>query len=293
MATLEKTNITVSARIKSPVGKIWKLWTDPDHIIHWNQASEDWFTPRAKNDLREGGRFSYRMEARDGSSGFDFSGIYTRIVPEKEIHYTIDDGRKVTVEFTPAGKETTVTESFEPESTNPAEMQQDGWNAILLNFKNYAESYYGKFIPLHFEICIKAPREKVYARMLGKDTYSEWTSEFNPTSHYDGTWEKGNLIRFLGTDQNGAEGGMISRVKENILNRFVRLEHHSLIMNGKEIPAGSGGDDWKGGSENYSFYDENGRTLLSVDVDCLPKYQTYFNLTWPKALKKLKRMCEQ
>jgi uncharacterized protein YndB with AHSA1/START domain len=139
MSTSVKTIITVRATIYAPVEKVWKFWTDPLHIIHWNNASDDWYTPKAENDLRVGGRFLSRMEARDGSSGFDFTGEYKRVVQQKQIEYTLDDGRNVQVLFIPKGNLTTVTEAFEAEQMNSAEMQQTGWQAILDNFKKYVE----------------------------------------------------------------------------------------------------------------------------------------------------------
>ena len=139
MKSSEKTIITVKAKIHAPVNKVWELWTDPKHIIHWNNASDDWHTPKAENDLRVGGRFLSRMEARNGSTGFDFTGKYIKVEQNKLIEYTIDDGRNVRISFDPIENVTRVTESFEAEHTNPIEMQQAGWQAILDNFKGYTE----------------------------------------------------------------------------------------------------------------------------------------------------------
>lgn len=140
METQEKTMITVETTVKAPIEKVWKLWTTPEHIIKWNNASDDWHTPWAKNDLRAGGRFTSRMEAKDGSSGFDFSGVYDKVTPHKLIEYTMGDGRKAKVSFNGNGNETKLTESFEAENMNSVELQRDGWQAILNNFKKYAES---------------------------------------------------------------------------------------------------------------------------------------------------------
>jgi uncharacterized protein YndB with AHSA1/START domain len=140
MEALKKTVITVSATINAPVAKVWEYWTSPAHIIQWNSASPDWHTPKAENDLREGGRFTSRMEARDGSMGFDFGGVYTAVETHKKITYTMDDNRKVIVQFTEDNGETVVTEDFEAESENPEEMQKAGWQSIMDNFKNYAEA---------------------------------------------------------------------------------------------------------------------------------------------------------
>jgi uncharacterized protein YndB with AHSA1/START domain len=140
MKTPEKTVIIVEATIKAPVETVWKLWTDPGHIIHWNHASDDWHTTRAENDLRADGRFLYRMEAGDGSHGFDFSGKYTRVEQHKQIETTLDDGRNMQVLFFPRGDVTAITEAFEAEQENSIELQKEGWQAILNNFKKYVEA---------------------------------------------------------------------------------------------------------------------------------------------------------
>lgn len=139
METKNKTMITVEATVKAPVEKVWKLWTTPGHITKWNNASPDWHTPRAENDLRTGGKFLSRMEAKDGSFGFDFGGIYDEVKTDQLIAYTMDDGRKATITFAGKGNETKVTETFEAEQVNSIEMQKEGWQAILENFKKYAE----------------------------------------------------------------------------------------------------------------------------------------------------------
>ena len=132
--------ITVSAAIKAPVNKVWELWTMPEHIVKWNHASEDWHTPHAQNDIRPGGKFLWRMEARDRSFGFDFGGVYDQVKLNELITYTIGDGRKVRIIFADRDNETLVTETFEAENTNPIEMQRGGWQAILNNFRKYVEA---------------------------------------------------------------------------------------------------------------------------------------------------------
>lgn len=139
MNTEKNTNVTVESTILAPVSQVWKKWTTPTDIEKWNNASDDWHTPFAKNDLRVGGKFLSRMEAKDGSMGFDLSGVYDEIIPETLIRYTLDDGRKVKVIFAKQGDHTQVTETFEAENTHPIEMQKGGWQAILDNFKSYAE----------------------------------------------------------------------------------------------------------------------------------------------------------
>ena len=129
--------------------------------------------------------------------------------------------------------------------------------------------------------------------MLEPTTYSEWTSEFNPSSHFIGSWEKGSKILFLGTDHNGTRGGMVSRIRENIPNRFVSIEHLGIVEDGKEIYNGQKVEEWAGALENYTFIDNVRDTLLEIDLDVDSDYGDYFAETWPKALGKLKSICEK
>jgi Uncharacterized conserved protein len=140
METKERTIITVESTVDAPMEKVWEYWTKPEHIRQWNHASDDWHTPWVKADFREGGQFVARMEAKDGSMGFDFGGVYDILRPNQYIEYTIGDGRKVKVDFTEVNKSIKVTESFEAEDMNSLELQRTGWQAILDNFKKYTES---------------------------------------------------------------------------------------------------------------------------------------------------------
>ena len=139
--TDEKENIIVETTIDAPLEKVWKCWMTPDDIAQWNNASNDWFTPSADNDLTVGGKFVYRMEARDGSFSFDFSGTYQTIKEKELLEYALTDDRKVTVIFAETDGQTKVTETFEPDTENPNEVQQQGWQAILDNFKQYVETH--------------------------------------------------------------------------------------------------------------------------------------------------------
>ena len=137
----EKKTITVQEVINAPVEQVWKIYTEPEHVMKWNNASNDWHNPRAENDFKVGGKFLYRMEAKDGSSGFDFEGTYEQVETNELIVYSISDGIKVEVIFTKDyNASTKMATTFEAESTNPVEMQRDGWQAILNNFKKYVET---------------------------------------------------------------------------------------------------------------------------------------------------------
>src|SRR5687768_12078390 len=131
--------ITVETRVKADLNAVWAAWNNPRDIKRWNAASDDWHTTQSSVDLREGGKFSARMEAKDGSAGFDFEGTYTRIVPRKLIEYRLTDARDVTVEFAGRPDGVLVKETFEAETENEPELQRQGWQAILDNFARYVE----------------------------------------------------------------------------------------------------------------------------------------------------------
>lgn len=293
MATIsEKTLLTVTAMVDAPVSKVWNVWADPKHIVKWNTATPEWHTPSAQNDLREGGKFSYRMEAKDGSFGFDFNGTYTAVKPQEYIEYVMEDGRVTKISFEPKGDKTLITEIFEAESTNSLELQQGGWQAILDNFKKHTESL-AKMEKLHFEISIKAPAQEVFDKMLNEKTYKEWTTEFNPSSNFVGSWDKGAKILFVGTDEKGEKGGMISRIKENIPGKFLSIEHLGILAGDREILEGPEVEAWAGCLENYTFVENNGETTVKIDVDSNQEFKSYFSETWPKALAKLKAVVER
>lgn len=135
-----KAIITVETTVQIPVEKTWELWTKPEHITQWNNATDDWHTPYAENDLRTGGKFLSRMAAKDGSVSFDFTGRYLTVKPNEQIIYEIADGRQVQISFTRVGNTTNIVESFEAEEIHSHDLQKGGWQSILNNFKKYAES---------------------------------------------------------------------------------------------------------------------------------------------------------
>ena len=149
---------------------------------------------------------------------------------------------------------------------------------------------------LEFKITIHAPVTKVYDFMLGiqdKSTYEQWTAEFNPTSSYEGSWDRGSKILFIGTDGNGEKGGMVSKIAENIPNQFVSIQHYGLVKAGEEITEGPEVEKWANGLENYSFEENNGTTTLTVDLDTTEDFIDFMNDTYPKAHDKLKELCEK
>ncbi len=138
---MKRPKITVEAIVKADIATVWKSWTGPEHIVHWNHASDDWHCPKAANDLRKGGKFTSTMASKDGKMSFDFEGVYDEVITHKQISYSLADGRQISVLFEKLGDQTKVTEHFDPENENSDELQRDGWQAILNNFKKYAETH--------------------------------------------------------------------------------------------------------------------------------------------------------
>ena len=149
---------------------------------------------------------------------------------------------------------------------------------------------------IQFKEDMKASAQKVYSTMLGLDnieTYNQWTSEFNPTSTYEGSWEKGSKIYFIGTDENGKKGGMIAEIADNIPAQFISIRHYGILDGEKEITEGADVEKWAGGLENYSFHESDGTTTVTVEVDVTEDYLDDFSAMWPKALNKLKELTEK
>jgi len=130
--------ITVETKVRAPIERVWQAYTTPEDIVQWNAASDDWHTTRASVDLRVGGEFSSRMEAKDGSFGFDFAGTYTKIIPERLLEYSFGD-RTASIEFTEIQDGINVKVIFDAETTHSIEQQQGGWQAILNNFARHVE----------------------------------------------------------------------------------------------------------------------------------------------------------
>ncbi len=136
----QSTKITVAATVNAPVAKVWKVWNTPSDIMQWNTPDPSWHTPSSENDLRIGGKFKNRMEAKDGRFGFDFEGTYDEVIPNQEITYTLGDGRKATTLFAEQGGKTQLTTTFDSETENDPEFQKQGWQSILNSFVKYVET---------------------------------------------------------------------------------------------------------------------------------------------------------
>lgn len=292
MSPFNKPTIEIEAIVGSRIDKIWALWTLPEHITKWHSASPDWHTPKVIQDLRKGGKFNFRMEARNGGYGFDFCGTYLVIKPNELLEFVLDDGRNVRIEFIDNDAQTQIIETFELENSNTIEMQTMGWQAILDNFKHYAESLL-KLETLEFEILIQASVEKVYQTMLDSKTYAIWAAVFDPGTQFKGNWGKGTKMLFLSPDSSGIMQGSVSQIEENIPNQFVSIKQLGFFQNGREITNGPEVEGWAGAFENYLFSEKEGKTHLQIRMDTNKKFNAYFQETWPKALKKLKYICEK
>jgi len=134
------TTITIQTNVNAAIEKVWKMWNAPEHITKWATGSDDWHTPYAENDLRVGGKFLSRMAAKDGSASFDFVGTYDEVEYHKTIAYTMEDGRKAKIIFTDMEKSVQIVETFEAETENTPELQREGWQKILNNFKKHVEA---------------------------------------------------------------------------------------------------------------------------------------------------------
>lgn len=149
---------------------------------------------------------------------------------------------------------------------------------------------------LQYKININAPVSKVYDNMLGigsKSNYEQWTALFNPTSTYEGSWDKGSKMLFVGVDDKGEKGGMVSRIADNVPNQFVSIQHYGLLKGVEEITEGPEVEKWANGFENYTFEENNGITSITVDLDTTEDFVEYMNESYPKALDKLKEICEK
>lgn len=266
-------------------------WTVPDHITRWNAASSDWHTPHAEVDLRAGGTWMARMEARDGSMGFDLIATIVEVREPAYLRYTLEDGRAWDLRFDAVPEGTLVTERFEAEQENPRELQQQGWQAILDRFGRYAEAR-SREKRLQFREHIARTPQQVHAIMVAPDTYRQWTAEFNPSSRYEGEWSEGKSLRFVGEDPAGNIGGIIGHIRLNEPGVYVSIEHYGLIKDNTEIWSGPEVDGWVGAREDYHFAPEGEGTLLTVVLESTPEFESYFQESWPRALRKLKQVCE-
>ncbi|MBC8059823.1 MAG: SRPBCC family protein [Clostridiaceae bacterium] len=289
MKTSSNSKITVETTVKIPIEKAWEYWTEPEHITKWNNASDDWHTPFSENDLKVGGKFLSRMEAKDGSFGFDFSGIYDNVKLNEVISYTLGDGRKVLVNFKVNEGETNIIEIFEAETTNSNEIQQSGWQAILDNFKKYAEKISNtryKMKELLFSIIIKAPKEKVWNTLWGDNTFRNWASIIDEGTYMVGEIREGNKVQFISSVSGY---GVTSKIVKHIPFEFVLFRHMTDTM---ESGTQERENEWTAGKESYFLAETDGVTTLTVKIDVPREPEETFNTRFPRALERVKNLAE-
>lgn len=243
--------ITVKTTVDASPETTWALYTNPVHVRQWNNASEDWITPIAENDLRKGGKLKYRMEAKDGSTGFDFEGTFDKVEPFEALDYTIADGRHVMVRFQPSGKYTTVQVSFEAESVHSRELQEQGWQAILVNFRRFV-SYTNEFKPIQFAIKIQSPKQHVWTQMTAPDTYREWAGAAWPGSYFEGKWIEGSTISFFDKNRSGTKSILVLHRPFDVSI----AEHVACYDNGAEVADSDQARSWVGSKECYYFKEQ-------------------------------------
>lgn len=284
--TNTETKITVEVNINAPVEKVWQLWTNPVDITNWNSPSPEWHIPKAENDLRVGGKFLSRMEAKDGSFGFDFGGEYNEVNPNELIVYTLDDGRKVENVFIDDDKKTKVSVTFDAETENSLQQQQEGWQAILDSFKQYAE----KTELLEFTIQINTDKKKVWEVMLDPITYKEWSNAGWEGSSYIGNWVEGENLKFVSPSGEGTVATLVSHKPYD----FSHAKHVAVLLkDGTEDRESELAKGWVGIHESYTFTEKQGVTTLKVLITSANEWVSMFTAGWPVALKKLKEICER
>ncbi len=285
-----ESKITVSVRIPVDLPTVWRLWNDVHAIRQWYHASEDWHTPRATHDLEQGKSFSYRMEAKDGTEGFDMQGKFISVIPQKFISYVMEDGRLVEISFKEQDNETVIEERLDPENINSEDLQRTGWQRILNNFSTYVLKQQ-ELVPFQFQKFISAEPMAVYDVMIHPTKYTQWTAPFCPGSYFEGSWEKGAHIKFVGPEKDGQAGGMLGHILENTPGKFISIKYDGSFEGDKEKPFIS--ETWKDATENYIFERTDGGTNLKVDLQAPLEYADFFNTSWPQALQRLKVLIEE
>ncbi|MFN3529715.1 MAG: SRPBCC domain-containing protein [Bacteroidia bacterium] len=278
--------------LQLPAAQAWRSFTQPAHIINWNFAHESWHCPTAENNLQAGGHFKYHMAARDGSGSFDFEGQFEQIEHRQRIAYHLNDSRKVEFRIEPTDSGIRVWHNFEAATDHDAEQQRQGWQAILDQFALYTASL-EPLVEMHFEHDYPIAPEELCNMMFSDKGYREWTKPFNANSHFEGVWETGASMRFLGVDGDGTVGGMLSKIRLFEAGKQVCIVHEGDIQKGQEVRFDQSVAQWAGAEENYYFEPMEGGTRLRVMAEVAPQFESWMQEFWPPALQKLHQMCEK
>jgi uncharacterized protein YndB with AHSA1/START domain len=282
--------ISISQNIKASPSQVFESYLNPKDNQRWQNAGGGWSTGFVNIDAQNGGRFEAEFKAADGVNDFVFGGTFDQIIPNQKINYTMDDGRKSEVLFEEISpNQTKVSINFEAENQNSAELQQQGWNQILVNFKTFVERKVNpKNAILVKNIEIKTSKEKVWETLLDQQSYQKWTAIFCEGSYYEGEMKLNNKIWFL----SPGKSGLSSLVKVLIPGFQVSFEHLGAVKNGVEDFESPEFLGWKGARETYTLTEKNGITNLEIYQDLTKTELEMFDKMWDKSLQKIKELSE-
>lgn len=270
---MPKTTLQVSTDVAADPASVWTRFTVPGHIMQWNFASEEWHCPAAENDLRPGGVYRTRMEARDGSQGFDFEGVYDEVVPESRLAYTLTNGRQVKTEFSDQNGRTRVTTTFEPEDSFPIEVQQAGWQAIIDNFRRYVESEPERMV--REQVTIDTPADTVWSIITHPRYARELGQQFDKNAYVRSDWQLGSAVEFVYEPERIAATGTISELKPLEL---IRIDF-----------------DFDGFAyyESFHFSSTEGQTILTAEAGPYTHARDEHATVWSNWLQKVRELSEQ
>ncbi len=271
--------IEIEVLIKNSLDKVWEYWTGQPFISQWYSASDDWWTPWVNQNFQVDQGFVYRMEARDGSMGFDFSGVFTEIVDHEKIVYVLEDGRKVLTTFEERDGRILLKQAFDAEDQNSAQMQKDGWQAILNHFKSFCE---GDQIEMSFRTVLGTNPNRVWEYLTLPRLYEEWAIAFSEQPKFVGQWVEGGTIDFIDFQEGG------TRVQLDKVKPFEKLYMtHIAMIDGQAgiVEDHPEAPTWVGTKENYDLELVGKETILTIHIMCHPKYVDYLRNSWEKAVK--------
>jgi uncharacterized protein YndB with AHSA1/START domain len=282
--------INISQNIKASPNQVFESYLNSKDNQRWQNAGGGWSTGFVNIDAQNGGKFEAEFKAADGINDFVFGGTFDQIIPNKKINYTIEGGRKAEVLFEEISpNETKVSINFEAETQNSIDLQRQGWNQILVNFKTFVERKVNpKNAILLKNIEIKSSKEKVWKVLLDQQNYQKWTASFCEGSYYEGEMKLNNKIWFLAPDKSG----LSSLVKVLIPGFQVSFEHIGAVKNGIEDFDSPGFVGWKGARETYTLNEKDDFTNLEIYQDLTKTELEMFDQMWNKALQTIKELSE-
>lgn len=274
--------ITIGVQIEKQVDIVWSYWTKAAHIKHWYFASEDWWVPWVEQQFEVGHKFIYRMASKDGKMGFDFTGRYTDIKANESITYVLEDDREVITTFEVIDDTVYLKQVFETEDDSSAEMQKQGWQAILNQFKGYTESDWIRFtLQKHME----TTPEVVYHYLTDNDKYMSWAHVFSDDSKFYGDWVEGGEITFV----DHRESGTVALVENIIPNELIHMKHIKLLKGDSLDETSDEALIWIGTLERYELHKSEDGVLVDVMIECHESYVGFIRDSWIEALNEIER----